>query len=275
MTTPRSPYPRLQRIFYLLSSVYCMVLGTGVVQAQTNEFFGSLEWEQRNAGSLPEFYNGYSLGGGLHSSGWWLGGKWIQNRTFATESQVEVSLFRWKHPNAFKTQANSDDRGSAYTPGLLNEAFSFQAGWGTSYLWMERGLHHGVELRGTWSAGLSLALLKPVYLQIIYANEDPETSKDQPFIQRAEAYEPTRHNAGNIAGASSFFKGFDSLGVVPGLYAKGGLVAQWGQQRKAPMSVEIGLMGGVYIKPLTVMAFVDRTPLLACVYLSYQMGRRY
>lgn len=275
MTTPRSPYPRLQRIFYLLSSVYCMVLGTGVVQAQTNEFFGSLEWEQRNAGSLPEFYNGYSLGGGLHSAGWWLGGKWIQNRTFATESQVEVSLFRWKHPNAFKTQTNPDDRGSAYTPGLLNEAFSFQAGWGTSYLWMERGLHHGVELRGTWSAGLSLALLKPVYLQIIYANEDPETSKDQPFIQRAEAYEPNRHNAGNIAGASSFFKGLDSLGVVPGLYAKGGLVALWGQQRKAPMAVEIGLMGGVYIKPLTVMAFVDRTPILACVYLSYQMGRRY
>lgn len=102
MTTPRSPYPRLQRIFYLLSSVYCMVLGTGDVQAQTNEFFGSLEWEQRNAGSLPEFYNGYSLGGGLHSAGWWLGGKWIQNRTFATESQVEVSLFRWNPPTPSK-----------------------------------------------------------------------------------------------------------------------------------------------------------------------------
>ena len=263
----------------LQGSLFCLVglwfaLRTAPVAAQGNEFFGSLEWEQRNAGSLPEFYNGYSLGGGLHSSGWWLGGKIIQNRTFATESQVELTLFRWKHPNAFKTQANPDDGASIYTPGLLNETFSFQAGWGTSYLWMERGLHHGVELRGTWSAGLSLALLKPVFLQIIYANEDPETSKDQPFIQKAEAFDPGKHNAGNIAGASPFYRGLDAIRVTPGFYAKGGLVAQWGKQRRAPQAVEIGLMGGLFVKPLTMMAFVDRSPFLACVYLSYQVGRR-
>ena len=263
-----------------LWSLLCGMLGlwsalqTKPVVAQGNEFFGSLEWEQRNAGSLPEFYNGYNLGGGLHSAGWWLGGKIIQNRTFATESQVELTLFRWKHPNAFKTQANPDDGASIYTPGLLNETFSFQAGWGTSYLWMERGLHHGVELRGTWSAGLSMALLKPVFLQIIYANEDPETSKDQPFIQKAEAFDPGKHNAGNIAGASPFYRGLDAIRVTPGIYAKGGLVAQWGKQRRAPQAVEIGLMGGLFVKPLTMMAFVDRSPFLACVYLSYQVGRR-
>jgi hypothetical protein len=38
--------------------------------------------------------------------------------------------------------------------------------------------------------------------------------------------------------------------------------------------VEIGLMGGLFVKPLTMMAFVDRSPFLACVYLSYQVGRR-
>ncbi|MEY5052162.1 MAG: hypothetical protein RIS78_715 [Bacteroidota bacterium] len=272
MASQRNPRALWVLLCALVSLV--SVFRAAPVVAQGNEFFGSLEWEQRNAGSLPEFYNGYNLGGGLHSAGWWLGGKIIQNRTFATESQVELTLFRWKHPNAFKTQANPDDGASIYTPGLLNETFSFQTGWGTSYLWMERGLHHGVELRGTWSAGLSLALLKPVFLQIIYANEDPETSKDQPFIQKAEAYDPTKHNAGNIAGASPFYRGLDAIRVTPGFYAKGGLVAQWGKQRRAPQAVEIGLMGGLFVKPLNTMAFVDRSPFLACVYLSYQVGRR-
>lgn len=73
MASQRNPRPLWVLLCALVSLV--SVFRAAPVVAQGNEFFGSLEWEQRNAGSLPEFYNGYNLGGGLHSAGWWLGAK--------------------------------------------------------------------------------------------------------------------------------------------------------------------------------------------------------
>jgi len=256
-----------------LGALWCLG-STCLVKAQSSEFYGNFDWEQRNAGSLPTFYTAYSLGGGLHTAGWWLGGKSIQNRTFATESHWEATLFRWKHPRAFKTQVNPEDQNSTYTPGLLHETFTLNLGWGTSYLWMEKGINHGIELRGTWSGGLAMGMLKPVYLQIIYPNEDPNTSKDQPFIEKAEAYDPEKHNTSNIAKASPWFKGVGDLRIIPGIYVKGGLSAEWGKQSRSPQWVELGVMAGVFPKPLPTMAWVENKPYLLGLYLAYQMGRR-
>lgn len=244
------------------------------LQAQSSEFYGNFEWELQRAGALPEFYHAYSVGGGLHTSGWWLGGKYLQNRTFGTEAHWEAALFRWKHPQAFKTQADPENQSGTYTPGLLNETFTLNLGWGTSYLWMEKGVSHGLELRGTWSGGLGLGLLKPVFLEIRYANEDPNTSKEQPFIKKSEAYNPELHNASNIEGAAPFYKGLGNLGLNPGLYLKGGLSAEWGKQRRSPQWVELGVVANLLVKPVATMAWVERRPYLAGLYLSYQLGRR-
>jgi hypothetical protein len=203
-----------------------------------------------------------------------LGGKYLQNRTFGTEAHWEAALFRWKHPQAFKTQADPENQSGTYTPGLLNETFTLNLGWGTSYLWMEKGVSHGLELRGTWSGGLGLGLLKPVFLEIRYPNEDPNTSKDQPFFEISEAYDPDKHNSSNIAKASTWIKGLDSLGFVPGVYVKAGLSAEWGRFSRSPQWVELGVMAGLYGKPLTMMAWVDRQPYLVSLYLAYSMGRR-
>ncbi|MFM8316883.1 MAG: hypothetical protein ACKOAV_00730 [Bacteroidota bacterium] len=271
---PRLRYLLIRRLgLGFLGALWCLGF-TGFVRAQSTEFYGNFDWEQRNAGSLPTFYTAYSLGGGLHTAGWWLGGKSIQNRTFATESHWEATLFRWKHPRAFKTQVNPEDQNSTYTPGLLHETFTLNLGWGTSYLWMEKGINHGIELRGTWSGGLAMGMLKPVYLQIIYPNEDPNTSKDQPFIEKAEAYDPEKHNTSNIAKASPWFKGVDDLRIIPGIYVKGGLSAEWGKQSRSPQWVELGVMAGLFPKPLPTMAWVENKPYLLSLYLAYQMGRR-
>jgi len=256
-----------------LGMAWCLGL-TGIVMAQSTEFYGNFDWEQRNSGALPTFYTAYSLGGGLHTAGWWIGGKSIQNRTFATESHWEASLFRWKHPRAFKTQANQEDPSSTYIPGLLNETFTLNFGWGTSYLWMEKGINHGLELRGTWSGGLAMGMFKPVYLQIRYPNEDPNTSKDQPFIEKAEAYNPEKHSSSNINRVSPWYKGLDTIRLVPGLYIKGGLSAEWGKHSRSPQWVELGVMAGLFPKPLPMMAWVENKPYLVSLYLSYQLGRR-
>jgi hypothetical protein len=252
----------------------CCLHYAGEVKAQSPEFYGNFDWEQRNAGSLPTYYTAYSIGGGLHTAGWWLGGKSIQNRTFATESHWEAAFFRWKHPRAFKAQVNPEDQNSTYTPGLLHETFTLNLGWGSSYLWMEKGINHGIELRGTWSGGLGLGMFKPVYLQIIYPNEDPNSSKDQPFIEKAEAYDPNKHNVSNIAKASPWFKGLGDLQIIPGIYVKGGLSAEWGKQSRSPQWLELGVMAGLFPKPLPIMAWVENKPYLLSLYVAYQLGRR-
>ena len=68
------------------------------------------------------------------------------------------------------------------------------------------------------AVGVSLAFLKPVYLEILYA--DDITNE---FYVETEKYNPVEHSPSyNIYGRASYFKGFDEMQLQVGSYLKAG-----------------------------------------------------
>src|SRR5690606_4037741 len=86
------------------------------------------------------------------------------------------------------------------------------------------------------SGGPSLAILKPVYLEIYYPTPDNQSG----FLV-SERYDPAKHTDPTVIfGNSSFFKGLSEVQGKIGLHVKGSLQFDWSDYSDQVQSIELG-----------------------------------
>lgn len=206
----------------------------------------------------------------LHTNGWGLEYRIGQNRSVFNKWMLEFDLLEYKHSKEIKSINPFYTNTKSYIYGKLNTVYMVRAGFGEQRQLNRKPYSGGVELRLFYFGGLSVAMTKPVYLNVM----DWDTTETRLIIV-TEKYDPAKHFPDNIYGRASFLKGFNEIKPYPGAYAKLALGIEFGNINQNTKLLEVGAVFDYFAKPVPIMATQKSDQFFLTLYISLGIGKRY
>ena len=177
--------------------------------------------------------------------------------------QLEIS--ERKHPKEEKL-------GSAYSQsipfvyGKINNFYPVKLGVQQQILFGNKSNKNGVSVTGNVGGGLSLALLRPYYIQVNSGNGLEYIKYNSP--------DSLEFMGGNIFGGPSLSKGWSEMTVAPGVYGKAALRFDYGVFNEIVSAIEVGMHGEYYSKNIPQMAYNKEKKFFYGAYFSLIFGKR-
>lgn len=207
------------------------------------------------------FMDEYTLGVKLNTNGW--GSNFRRGYAInpKRKKMYEFGFNIVKHPKEYET--NTGYLSGSYVYGKLNYCFDLNLGYGQQIVLYDKKEVGTVEVRLLMFGGVDLALLKPIYYEII--------TSFQPWETITEKYQPS-HQPALIDKQSPFLEGIGETTVNPGIYFKIGTSFEHSNNVKSIRSLELGVKTTLYLKKLDLMADIDNPRLVVSMYLGYRLG---
>jgi hypothetical protein len=230
--------------------------------------FGQLVEEQEEASIL--YKEGFAGGGGVHNTGWYIGTRYYRNFDGRTDWVFEFDFSRDKHPKDYKNARGSNPNAKPYAFGKLNDLFNIRLGAGRITTLYENSSKNGVAIRYVYTGGLTLGLLKPFYLDMIYGSpNDPNVGL------KSEAATVDKYIYGQIYGASDFTNGLSEIKIRPGIYGKLGMQFNWESFDDDIRILEAGLTLDGYFQEIEMMALNPNPRFFVSFYVGLHFGSRW
>ncbi|MCH2023299.1 MAG: hypothetical protein MK207_12555 [Saprospiraceae bacterium] len=160
----------------------------------------------------------------------------------------------------------------AFIYGKRNNLFFTRFGYGEKY-YLSLKNRRAVSLGFVYSAGFSLGMIRPYYLDLIYRD-----NLNRPNIV-AEKYSETNMlkflNPQEVDGPSGSNYGWDELDLAPGLFLKAGLLIDWGAFDTILKDIELGFAADFYFREIPMMIFEENTPVFVNLYINIHLGHRW
>jgi hypothetical protein len=208
----------------------------------------------------------------IHGHGWGLNLYYAKHQTAVSRLVYGLEIVGMKHPKEVKSFNPYYEESRGYFYGKSNSMLIVRPTFGKKIQIADKIRKSGVELNWVWGIGPSLALAKPVYLEI----GKPDVV---PYVEYAvERYDPAIHNIQNIYGRASWFRGFGEMQVYPGAFGRTGLNFEYSGQTTGIKALEIGASIDAYPVTVPIMAElegVQNKQFFFEFYLSIQFGRKY
>jgi hypothetical protein len=224
-------------------------------------------YSQELQGEVPKvFYkNEKTLGLNLNTNGWGIGYRFGDRINYFEKRIYEVDFSILKHPKEVKS--SSAFSSESFVFGKLNSVFDLRLGYGKQNEMFSKRDPGSVAVRYFYSVGASVAFLKPIYYEVLYA------LNDSVYGIQEEKFNADIHTSGDINGKSSFFTGFSEIKVVPGAYFKTGFNFEFSQTETIIHALEAGVMIQAYLQDLEIMAVDDNQQFYLTLFLSYRIGK--
>ncbi len=211
-----------------------------------------------------------SFGAMLHSGGFGIQYRRFFRKTYYTRLGWEIMGAEMKPAKQVRVVNPYYGDSKSFVYGKLNTVLIARLGVGYQKIITRKPYFGGVELSIYYTGGFSLGLAKPIYLYILYLNND---NTDYQLI--SEAYDPEKHFADNIYGRAPFFDGIEHTSFHPGGYIHLGLNFEFGNQKEKPKSIEVGGILDLYPVAIPVMAYEDPNHYFLSIYIAFYFGKRY
>lgn len=209
----------------------------------------------------------------LHTFGWSVGMQFGKIKTYYRTNFYECNIGELRHNK--ESRKTSEFSGLAasnfntYTYGKQNMAFALRGGVGRKRYYSEKAAQKGVAVGISYAAGVSLALLKPYYLEL--QGIDRSTSS---LVRYSPAIEKDFLDIYKIKDNASFQYGLNEIGVVPGGYGRLGVHLDWGAFDEFLRALEVGIQLDVYAKKIPILVSAENRPYFMNLYVSLQLGKR-
>ena len=233
-------------ILFVVLIIYCLdILAQGDIDNQDKIFY-------RNEKSLAFM---------LNSNGWGLNGRYAKRKNAAKKIFYDIDFATIKHPKEVRISSIVSPSSQSYILGKQYIVFDFRFGYGRQKEIYRKFDVGGISVRHFESVGPSVSLLKPIYYQVLYNNNQVETERFN--IDRSD----------NIIGKASFFKGFDELKVIPGGFLKLGLSFEYSRIDQVLHSIDAGVIAEAFPEKLPIMATKENRWFFLTLYVSYRIGK--
>ena len=156
---------------------------------------------------------------------------------------------------------------SSIVPYKLNNFYSFKFSMGEQRLIGGKGNKNGVAVTALYSGGVSLALLKPYYVDVQNTETNQTSRKTFTELQTDTLPEV-------ITGASGFTVGWGHLKVKPGLNAKTAMRFDYGRLNQTVTAIEVGLTGEFYFGKIPIVLLVPQKQFFFNAYVAILFGSR-
>jgi hypothetical protein len=223
------------------------------------------------------FKNELLIGGGLHTRGYNITAEYLLFKTDKKAFCFHMEFSEIKSPKQKKINSErlaiGGNNSRSYIYGKQNNLFSYRVGAGQYLYISEKSEKSVVAIAFSYNAGLSLGMLKPYYLDLIY-RLDPGgfriNSEKYTEENRLKFLEPL-----DINGASSSSAGWDELTISPGIYSKASLIFDWGPKDDFAKMLEVGVMCDIYFRKMPIMIDEVRPPVFVNLFMNFYFGKRW
>lgn len=193
------------------------------------------------------FKKEYTFGISGHSRGYAINGRYLQFIDGYNKQGVEIELTKLRHPKEVitpNTQSYNASRGFVYN--RINSFYSLRAGYIRDKILFDKTDKGTVAISLITSGGLSLGLLKPVY--VVVSNE-LAGNRQQTSILR---YNPSDPQQSNVQGEANFFRGVGETKLYPGVYLKAGVNFDYQLIDKKVTALEAGVIYDYFFREVPI-----------------------
>lgn len=215
----------------------------------------------------------------IYRSHWYLGPRLASNGLgfdFHYERRFQDKLRHGFEFSVSQIKAHKESRitnpyyeeSKSYVFGKINQVYTLRLSYLFTRSLFEQKRFKGVSIRYKQSVGLSLGLLKPVYVKI-----------KEPFIEDItikptdERYDPTIHTEEYVFGRSSMFMGFSELTKHLGACYKTGFQFDFNANKSHISAVEIGVQMDIFPRKLTMFYTGKNRQFHPALYATVQLGK--
>jgi len=230
------------------------------------------------------FYrNEWSLAPMLNSNGFGANYRYGQRIDAANKRLFEIDFAYIKDPKESKSYSLVSDYGSVsrYVHGKKNLPFDFRFGYGRQHEMFRKHDMGGIAVRYFYNYGPSILLLKPIYYYV--AVWDYDAGKPVRINEPLKFDHNWESSNTWIIKRANFFKGFESLNVIPGAFGKFGFNFDFSRQDRVVHALEVGVIAEGFLKKVEIMdyTYIHSEPrkvaksqqLFLTLFVSYRFGR--
>ncbi len=177
----------------------------------------------------------YTVGLSGHSKGYTINGRYLKYTDGYTKRGFELDLAKLRHPKEVRSPAFSQNsRGFVF--GRTNSFYTIRAGYIQEKILFDKTDQGTVSISLITSGGLSLGLLKPVYL--VGFKQDEQGSQVPANIR----YNRLGLESSNFGGEANWFTGILETKLRPGIYGKVGTAFDYDFLDDKVTSLETGII---------------------------------
>lgn len=217
---------------------------------------GALIFSKQNVWGLQLRTNGY--------------GFFFEHGVMKTRRKTSLYSFEFDELKSSKEQKSAAGLFSFNNPyifGKQNYFYPVKLGYGQQYLLGQKGNKNGVAITAVYSAGLSVGLLRPYYLQV---NDSNSTRT----IKYSKADSAVFTNDLAIVGSGGLGKGWGEIKPKFGLFAKGAIRFDYGRYNELVSGIEIGISIEAYSEKIPIMVAGKQQQFFFQGHLALVLGRR-
>ncbi|MBI4932165.1 MAG: hypothetical protein HY841_15510 [Bacteroidetes bacterium] len=218
------------------------------------------------------YRNEQEFGALLHSAGWGINYRRCKHITGYKKRILEAEIVSMRHPKEIKIEV-PDIGTKGYFYGKQFAVTVLRGGYGYHKVITGKSDRRGVELRLLTLVGHSIALAKPVYLNIWH-----QDLVNPPFGNiTTERYDPTNplHTPNYIIGRAGYFHGFSEMNFFPGGFFKLGLSFEHSNLDDDIKLLELGMTVDAFYKTIPIMANAKNNQVFVNVYLNIMFGKKW
>ncbi|MNU14603.1 hypothetical protein D3C71_52950 [compost metagenome] len=229
-------------------------------------------------GTDSNYRHAVYVGGRLHTTGWSGQVHYHFNKNPKDESFIRLQVSEIRHEKEVRQQRQDTAyRGlTAYRPyifGKQYKVYTTQLGYGREWTIIPSILQGNISLKASLEAGLSLTLLKPIYLNLLrydaqqqaYASSEAYTEDNQDlFLSR-----------NRILGADKWSKGLNELRCIPGIYISPSVIFSPDRPSGFVQQFQIGAQLACYTKAIPVLLQQKNTFWQASFFVGISLGKRW
>lgn len=208
-----------------------------------------------------------TFGGFLNSNGWGINYRYGYWRNARNQFIIDGDFAYVKSPKEVKSTVSYNYNTYRYVYGKQNLFWELKgaAGWQKElYRKIDR---NGISVRLYYTGGLSLGFYKPIYYKVFTTSSIGEV-----IFEEYLKFDPSIHQQ-LIGGRGPFYKGFDELKVIPGLYGKTGFSFEYSQKDVILHALEVGISITAYPKEIPIMANKQNSFFFLNLNVGYRFGR--
>ncbi|MCK5822571.1 MAG: hypothetical protein KAG95_01105 [Bacteroidales bacterium] len=202
----------------------------------------------------------------LNSNGWGVNYRYGKMIDAFNKKLYSFDIVGIRHPKEIKTTNPYFPNLKRFVFGKKNNFYSLRFGLGKQKKLFGKLDKGGVEIRYFYTLGASVGIIKPIYYEILYL------SASNQYEIKTEKFNKSIHSVFDIYERASFFKGFNEISVMPGVYSKIGGSFEFSKKDEKINAIEVGATFEIFPTKIKIMATDDNSFYFASLFVSYRFG---
>jgi hypothetical protein len=194
-------------------------------------------------------------------------GIFFEKGKYKSPTKTTIFQFELNEKKSPKEKRVTFDGYNSLVAYKLNNFYAFKVAVGQQILIGGKGNKNGVAVTALYTGGLSLALLKPYYINI---DDNSDNRRHETWPQLIN---DTTTNVSDVS-ASGFFYGWSHISVKPGLNAKTALRFDYGRFNESITAIEAGVTAEYYFGKIPQVYFVPYKQFFFNAYVAIEFGSR-